>query len=378
MLEWWERFSKRTLVAHMLRAIERFNTRGGTQLAGSIAYSSTLSMVPILMLAFSMLGLTLTVLMPEALTAITAWIEDALTSAIGPITPEPEGGGDPGASQSAANLTAQILAVIERALTDWASTLVVALVFGFWFGSNWIGNLKRAVRLVMRSDVDNPGKLLPLPLDLLSNFAGLITLFVGVAVTFIASSAASTLTEQAGHLLGLDYGLGWSILLRVIGLVVSFAAGTGMFWLLFAWFTPEPVPGAHLWFGSAVGAFGLLFLQLAAGYMVQAFSRNLTAAAFGGIIVLMIFLNLFATLILFIAAWLATQAEPEPAPEPQPEPKPEPVETRPGELYVSAKVAEQSMGAGLKTGWMVGTATGLGLGALLVGGLKALFGRGRR
>jgi membrane protein len=368
MIAWWERFSKRPLVAHVLRAIERFNTRGGTQLAGSIAYSSILSMVPILMLAFSVLGLTLTVLMPDALHSITQWIEDTLTTALGPATPEPGTTPEPGVSESAANLTAQILTVIETALTDWAKTLVVAVVFGFWFGSNWVGNLKRAVRLLMRTDVDNPGKLLPLPLDLLSNFAGLITLFIGVAVTFAASSAASTLTEQVGGLLGVDSGL-----------AVSFAAGTGMFWLLFAWFTPEPVPGGHLWFGSAVGSFGLLILQLAAGLLVQTFSRNLTAIAFGGIIVLMIFLNLFATLILFIAAWLATQAEPEPIPEPVEgsveRAEPEPVETKPGQLYVSAKVAEQSMGAGLKAGYVVGTATGLGLGALLVGGLRILFGR---
>lgn len=380
MIAWWEKFSKRPLVAHILRAIERFNTRGGTQLAGSIAYSSILSMVPILMLAFSVLGMTLTVLMPEALDSITAWIEEALTAALGPVEPGPGTVPDPDVSESAVNLTAQILRVIEGALTNWAGTLVVAVVFGFWFGSNWVGNLKRAVRLLMRANVDNPGKLLPLPLDLLSNFAGLITLFVGVAVTFVASSAASTLTEQVGGLLGLDVGPGWNILLRVIGLAISFTAGTGMFWLLFAWFTPEPVPGGHVWFGSAVGSFGLLILQLAAGLLVQTFSRNLTAAAFGGIIVLMIFLNLFATLILFIAAWLATQAEPEKIPEPvagstpAEAPEPEPVEAKPGQLYVSAKVAEQSMGAGLKAGYVVGAATGLGLGALLVGGLRALFG----
>ena len=191
---------------------------------------------------------------------------------------------------------------------------------------------------------------------------------------------ASTLTDEIGHLLGLDYGPGWSLLLRVIGLAVSFAAGTGLFWLLFAWFTPEPIPGGHLWFGAAVGSAGLLVLQLAAGLIVRAFSRNATAAAFGGLIVLMLFLNLFATLILFIAAWLATQPEPEPEPEPSTA-IPELVEgslaseTKPGQRYVSAKVAEQSMGAGLKTGYVVGAATGLGLGALLVGGLRALFGR---
>lgn len=361
MIAWWEQFSKRPLVAHVLRAIERFNIRGGTQLAASLAYFSILSMVPILMLAFGVLGMTLTVLMPELLVTVTDWIQSALSG-----------------FDENDQFVRQILNVVNTSLTNWAGTLTAALAIGFWFGSNWIGNLKRAVRLLMRADVDNPGKLLPLPLDILVNFAGLVALFVGVLVTFATSLAASTLTEEVGHLLGLDNGWGWSLLLRLVSLVISFAAGTGLFWLLFAWFTPEPVPGGHLWFGAGVGSAGLLILQLLAGYLVRIFSRNLTAGVFGSIIILMIFLNLFATLILFIAAWLATQAEPEPEPEeaaPEPVEGSEPIETKPGQLYVSAKVAEKSMGAGLKAGYVVGTATGLGLGALLVGGLRALFGR---
>lgn len=366
MFAWWERFSKLPMVAHILRAIERFNLRGGNQLAAAIAYSSVLSLVPILMLAFSALGMTLTVFLPDALDSITTAIQQTL------------------AGVQDDKLAANILEVIEGSLNNWATFLGTGLVIAFWFGSNWVGNLKRAVRLLMRSDVDNPGKLLPLPLDMLVNFAGLIGMLIGVAVTFVASSAASTLTEQVGHLLGLDYGPGWAFLLRVIGLVVSFAAGTALFWLLFAWFTPEPVPGGHVWLGAGVGSAGLLVLQLAAGLLARAFSGNLALGVFGGTILVMLFLNLFATLILFIAAWLATQAEPVSEPGPAPVPGPvegsqsEPVETRPGQLYVSAKVAEQSMGAGLKTGYVVGAATGLGLGAILVGGLKAVFGRRSR
>lgn len=358
MIAWWEKFSKQPLVAHLLRAIDRFNLRGGSQLAAAIAYFSVLSVVPILMLGFSLLGMTLTVFMPDALTSIISAVKEMLP-----------------ASGDSDGVTAQIVGVIEGALRNWLGTLLTASLIGIWFGSNWIGNLKRAARLLMRSDVDNPGKLLPLPLDLLANFAGLVGLFVGVVVTFAASSAASTLTEQVGRLLGIDHGSGWSLLLRVIGLLISFAAGTGLFWLLFSWFAPEPIPGGHLWVGSAVGSAGLLALQLAAGLLVKAFSGNLAAGVFGSTIIVMLFLNLFATLILFIAAWLATEAEPVAEAEPVVEVEPEPVETRPGQLYVSAKVAEQSMGAGLKAGYVVGAATGLGLGAILVGGLRILFGR---
>lgn len=357
MIAWWKRFSARPWVAHVLRAIERFNLRGGAQLSAAIAYFSVLSMVPILMMSFSAVGLTLTVFQPAALADLLGWIELQL-----------RGTDD--------DTVKQILSVVENSLANWAGVLLVAIGVGFWFGSGWFGNLKRAVRLVMREDVDNPGKLLPLPLDILANFAGLVALLIGIVLTLGASFAATWLTDQIGDALGLASGSGWSLLLRVISLVVGFAAGTGMFWLLFIWFTPHPITPGHLWVGAAAGSTSLILLQLLATYLIQAFNQNLTTGVFGSLIVLMLFLNLFATLVLFIAAWLATQSQPaDPKADPEPVEEPEPVETKPGRLYVSSKVAEKSLGVGLGTGYVVGTATGLGLGALLVAGIKAFLGR---
>ena len=101
---------------------------------------------------------------------------------------------------------------------------------------------------------------------------------------------------------------------------------------------------------------------------------------FGSTIVLMLFLNLFATLMLYIAAWLATAEAPAPEPHAEaevPATPAEPVETRPGELYVSADVARRSLGIGLGTGYTIGAAAGLGLGALATSALRAVFGRRR-
>jgi len=358
MRAWWERLSQRPLVAHLLRAIDRFNLRNGQQLSAAIAYFSVLSLVPILMLTFSVLGVTLTVFQPEALRDLLVWVEQQF--------------------QGAEELAEEILRVIESALANWATIGLVALAIGFWFGAGWVGNLKRAVRLLMRSDVDNPGKQLPLPLDILSNFAGLVAIFVGIFATFAATSLATTLADLVGRALNLNEDEGWGILLRIITLLVGFIAGTCLFWLLFAWFAPEPVPSTHLWVGAAAGSAGLLILQLLSGFLIQAFSNNLGFSVFGSTLVLMLFLNLFATLILFIACWLATQSAPAEVEEPEPVLEAVPVESKPGQLYVSSKVAEKSLGVGLKTGYAVGTATGVGLGALLVAGVRALFGQRTR
>lgn len=358
MLKWWTEFSQRPFVAHLLRAVARFNVRGGAQLAAAIAYFSVLSLVPILMLAFSALGLTLTVLRPDSLGEIEAWIGQYV--------------------DTSTDFGRSLFSVIHDSLTNWASILGFGLVIVIWVGSGWVGNLKRAVRLIMREDVDKPGKQPPLPLDVLANFAGLVGLLVGVAATFFASTVATSLGDTVGVWWGIDDSAGWKIALRLVGLVIALAAGAALFRLLFGWFSPRPMPSHLAWVGAGLGSFGLVALQILAGYLIGAFSRNASALAFGSIIVLMLFLNIFATLLLYIAAWLATANEPEPEPEPVPELEPrEPAESMPGERYVSSDLAKRTLGIGLGTGYVVGAATGLGLGAAIAAALSKLFGRRR-
>ncbi len=356
MLQWWTEFSQKPFVAHLLRAVTRFNVRGGAQLAAAIAYFSVLAIVPILMLAFSALGLTLTVLRPEALGQIETWIREQVVD-------------ESGIGQS-------VYDVIAAALSNWASIGLFGLGITIWVGSGWVGNLKRATRLMMREHADRPGKQPPLPLDVLANFAGLVGLLVGVAATFAAAAFSTSLGDLVGGWLGIGNSAGWTLALRVVGLAIALAAGAGLFRLLFGWFSPRPIPPHLAWVGAGIGSFGLVVLQVLAGYLIGAFSRNLSTAVFGSTIVFMLFLNLFATLLLYIAAWLSTSevpvVEPEPVRELEP---PERVESMPGELYVSSEVAKRTLGIGLGTGYVVGAATGLGFGAAIASVLSKLFGR---
>ena len=364
MLEWWKQFSQRPFVAHLLRAVERFNLRGGVQLAAAITYFSVLSMVPILMLAFSVLGFMSTVFRPEWLVMIESWITTNFPADSTPGTP---------------SLGTSLHDVVLGALTNWASFFGTGLLITMWLGSGWVGNLKRAVRLLMRSDVDNPGKQVAMPLDILANFGGLLGILFGVVATFASSTVATILGDNVGSWLGVGGSFGWTALIRLVGAVVSLAIGAAGFRLLLGWFSPTYVPSHLAWVGAGIGSAGLLVLQALAAYLFGVFSRNLGAAVFGSTIVLMLFLNLFATLILYIAAWLATSVVPLPEPEPEPVTlgPDELVETRPGELYVSSAVARRTLGIGLGTGYTIGAATGLGLGALLISALRAVFPRRR-
>lgn len=356
MIAWWQRFSEHPWVAHLLRAIDRFNVRGGAQFAAAVAYFSVLSVVPILMLAFSAVGLTLTVMRPDALEAVRDLVSNAL-----------KGYGD---------LGEQLIGVITNALSNWAALGLTGLAITLWAGATWMGNLKRAARALMREDYDRPTEQLPMPLDLLINFGGLVVLFIGVLVSSVATVIATSLTREVGDWLGIT-GVGAAVMVRLVGLLFSLLVGVLLFWWMFRWFAITPVRRGLLWLGAAVGAVGLVALQTLAGYVIAMFSRNLTASLFGPVIILMLSFNLLATLILYVAAWLATAEPPKPVPvEPEPQVEPDPP-TRPGEEQVSAEVARRSMGFGLVTGYTVGTATGLGAGAVLVSLLGRLLG-GRR
>jgi membrane protein len=357
MLAWWEEFSQRPLVAHVLRAIERFNVRGGAQFAAAISYFSVLSLVPVLMLAFSALGLGLTVFFPDSIGYIEDWLAANL--------------------QAYGDLGETLLNVIKGALGNWAALGAVGLAIALWTGVNWMGNLKRASRALMRENYDRPPPAMSWPLDLLVNFGGLFLLLGGVALTWAATTAATTLGQQLGEILGLSSGFGWALLVRGVTLVLSLVAGTALFWWMFRWFALSPVPGRLLWIGASVGAAGLITLQVLASYLISAFSRNLTASLFGPVIILMLFMNLLATLILYVAAWLATAKAPVPKviDEPEPESEPQPVERKPGQLSVSSEVAQKSMGVGLVAGYTVGAATGLGIGAAITAVLGRLRGR---
>jgi membrane protein len=234
----------------------------------------------------------------------------------------------------------------------------------------------------MRANVDNPGKQVAMPLDILANCGGLIVILFGIGASF-STAAIATNSSVAGLVrdwLGFTDTVGWMVALRLFCVVLSLAIGCGGFRLLFGWFSPTYVPSHLAWVGAGIGSFGLFVLQALAGYLIGTFSRNLGFAVFGSTLILMLFLNLFATLILYIAAWLATSDVPLPDAEPEPVAiaAPEPKETRPGELYVSSDVARRTLGIGLGTGYTIGAATGLGIGALLISALRAVFPRRSR
>lgn len=380
-------------VAHLLRAFQRFTTRLGRQFAAAITYFSVLAMVPILLFAFSATGFVLTELRPELLEVVRERVLDAVAGAPG-------------------DLTSQITGIIDSILGNWASIGIVGLLSAMYAGAGWAGNLKSAVRAQWRPDFDLSENKRFIVLEVLINFAILLGLLVLIVLTF---AFATVSTSLSGHIIG---WLNWedlpgiNLVLRFVPLVASLIVGWVLFVYLFRVLPQNHVPFKFIARGAIFGAIGLGVLQYLATFLIGTFAGNPAAAAFGPVIVLMLFFNVFAQLILFTAAWIATSVQPVTANElsdvdrplanvPESEVEgwhfdddqpqqpgvdhrspaaaawhqqqareigpdvwvvpPEPDENVP----VNQKVAAQAVKVSSLTGWVVGAATGVGIGAAM-------------
>ncbi|MBK9157911.1 MAG: YihY/virulence factor BrkB family protein [Micropruina sp.] len=375
MKERLERLKQQPLVARLLVIADHFAERSGSQFSAAIAYYSVLALVPILMFAFSMLGMTLTVLRPDLLDVLRGSISNAMNAS--------------------PDLGQKITQVVDDALANWRTILTIGAVSILWVGQSWIANLKSAVRAQLRPAHRLKERKAALPLEMLGNVAILIGLLVCLGLTLGLSIVATAARSTVSEWLHLDGVAGGWILLQGLPLLASLVAAFVLFWFMFRVFVEDLLPRRPLLIGAAAGAVGMVVLEYLTSLLFGLFGKNATAAIFGPIIVLMLFFNLFAQLILFVAAGIATDptklewdavaaaaAAAKEAAEVVPEELAEapvlapvasladrPAFTVPGGM-VDERVAQQGVRAGLGAGWVTGVATGVGVGAAVVSMLK--------
>lgn len=361
MQEWLERLQQRPAVAHLMRAAERFTGRLGAQFSAGITYFSVLALVPLMMLGFSFVGFFLTQVRPDLIGAVSQVIVSQLQ----------------GVDEQT---TAQIDSFIVNTLSNYGAIGVVGLLSALYAGANWMNNLKDALDAQWRGDFDNPPPPPNLVAKTLTSLLALIGLIIAIVVTFGLAAISTALADVVIGWLGLTDVPGISILVTVVPVVFSLAAG----WLTFCYIYTVLPYRRESWRvvrkGALLGSIGLAVLQYLASFLFGVFSGNVAAQFFGPIIVLMLFFNFFATLILFVAAWIATAENPAFAPQEDkirfaltPTDQPEAEEER----LVPEAVAVRSVKAGAGVGYLTGAATGIGLGAIFAL-IAGLLGRRRR
>ncbi len=326
-----KRIASRPGVKHLIAAITRYGDRLGSQFAGAMTYFSFLSLVPILMVGFSVGGIVLRN-NPELLNTLRDQVADLLPSGIA----EP------------------ILALIDSVVANPLGVGIVGLLIALYSGIGWMGNLRKAIRALWGRKFET-GKATAdsLVIGTIKDLGALAGLAVAVTVSLGLSAIGA---QFAGTILGW-LGLSdqpWLVpALTVVPILIAMAADVLIFMWVYTILPPKSQRSstkARLR-GSVVAAIGFEILKYALTTILPAFtSTSRTAIIFGPIIGLLFFFNLVAQLVLFVAAWVAT------APGGQEEEDDEPLPEVPEATFIVRKEPSRVrsavlLGVGAAVGW---------------------------
>lgn len=280
-----EKLERRPMVAHLIRATERFNDRLGSQFGAAITYFSFLSMIPILMVSFAAAGFILA--------SHPTLLQDIFSKILMNVS-------DPTLAQT---LQSSINAAVQQRTTVGIVGLGVAL----YSGVSWMGNLREAIRAQSREvwerGAQDEEKWW---VKYLRDFISLIGLLVALVITLSITSVAGSAQEAIIRWLYLDYIPWLKPVWHLIGLAISICANFLLFFWIF-WRLPRHRPRRKaLVRGSLIAAIGFEIIKVIMTYTLPSLVTSPSGAAFGSVLGLLAFFYFFARLTLFCAAWIAT------------------------------------------------------------------------
>lgn len=273
------------VVAHMIRAAERFSDRMGSQFGAAITYFSFLSLIPILMVSFAGVGFFLAS-NPDILTDLINKIADSISE-----------------QTLATTLKNTVRTAVQQRTTVGITGLLVAL----YSGLNWMGNLREAIRAQLRDEWErNPQEQEKFYLKYLRDLISLIGLVVALIVTLSLTSIFAGAQDQIIRALGLDNVTWLRPVMVVTGMTLSMLANFLLFLWIF-WVIPRHKPRNKAIFrGALMAAFGFEIIKIIMTMTLPQLAKSPSGAAFGSVIGLMAFFYFFARLTLFCAAWIGT------------------------------------------------------------------------
>ena len=277
-----EKVQRNHMVAHIIRAAERFNDRLGNQFGAAITYFSFLSMIPILMVSFAAAGFVLA--------SHPTLLQDIFDKILLNVS-------DP-------TLAATLKNTINTAVQQRTAVGIVGLLVALYSGINWMGNLREAIRAQSRAVWERT------PQDQVKiwvkDFRAFIGLLVALVITLSITSIAGSAQQMIISALYLDYIEWLKPAWRLIGLAISIFANYLLFFWIF-WRLPRHRPRRKaLIRGTLIAAVGFEVIKIIMTWTLPALVKSPSGAAFGSVLGIMAFFYFFARLTLFCAAWIAT------------------------------------------------------------------------
>ncbi|WP_033295179.1 inner membrane protein YhjD [Amycolatopsis jejuensis] len=267
---------------HLVRANESFTENYGNHYAAAITYFSVLSVFPIFMVAFAIVGMVL---------GDNQTVIDQLTNGINSSVP--------------AGLRGLVQQITNAALKSGSGIGVFGLLLALYSGIGWMANLRDA----LTAQWGQEKKAEPFAGRTLKDLLSLIGLGIALVVSFAITAAGSGVGSFLLELVGLA-DQAWAVfLLRVATILLSLLANA----LVFLWVIAR-LPREHVAMRSAVkgaifAAIGFVVLQQVATVYLGSVTKSPSAALFGPVIGLLVFANLVSRFLLLVTAWTATARE---------------------------------------------------------------------
>ena len=280
-----EKIQRRPMVAHLIRAAERFNDRMGNQFGAAITYFSFLSMIPILMVSFAAAGFVLVshpTLLQDIFDKILLNVSDR-------------------------TLADTLRNTIRTAVEQRTTVGIVGLAVALYSGINWMGNLREAIRAQSRDEWERtPQDDEKIWVKYFRDFISLIGLLVALVITLSITSIAGAAQQMIISALYLDYIEWLKPAWQLIGLAISICANFLLFFWIF-WRLPRHRPRKKaLIRGTLIAAVGFEVIKIIMTWTLPSLVTSPSGAAFGSVLGIMAFFYFFARLTLFCAAWIAT------------------------------------------------------------------------
>jgi membrane protein len=295
----------RLKASHAYRSWQRYGDARGNVLAGGVAYLGFFSIIPALVLGFTVFGFVLRG-QPDLFARVVSYVSDTLPGILRD-SAHPDGILD-----ASAPPTPNVLTV----------TGAIALVTLVVSGLGWVDALRQGVRAMF----DQP-KLKTNPVLTKVRDAGvLVTLGLAVLLSAVLSFAVSAAASWVLGLVGVaDSSTLAHLLLRVLGTLAVLVADFVLMVIVLRLMSGLDLPRDDLAQASLVGAVGLGVLKLASGLLLASASRKPLLAGFAVVIGLLVLMNLISRVMLLSAAWAATTATERghlPGAPPSPLPRP--------------------------------------------------------
>lgn len=279
---------RRPWVRHVVQSWQLAQRNNGNQYAAAITYFSFLALFPLILLAVSIAGFVL-----HSHPAAEQDLFQNITKNV------------PG------DLGKTLRTSLQTAINARAGVGVIGLLGVLLTGLGWIGNLRLAIDAVW--GLQPPPKRNFIVAKVM-NLLVLAGLGAGLLVSLGITAVGTSLTRQILNALNLDHLIGVTILVKVLGVLLSVAGDFIIFWWMMVRLPLITVPTRVAVKGAVMAAVGFEVLKIIGTYTIAHTAQSPTAGPFAGLLAVLIWIQLVARYLLFCTAWMAVltrEEEPE-------------------------------------------------------------------